>query len=79
MSGMPSAALAHIDINSRFEFYLALRTNMIMSQKYRAAFDILFLQFWRTGVTIPKSQGGSNEEPDDKDSSVNKTEQISRG
>ena len=66
------AALAHIDISSRFEFYMALRTNMIMSQKYRAAFDILFLQFWRTGVTIPKRQGGSNDEPDDKDSSVNK-------
>jgi uncharacterized protein with von Willebrand factor type A (vWA) domain len=66
------AALAHIDISKRFEFYMALRTNMIMSQKYRAAFDILFLQFWRTGVTIPKRQGGSNEEPDDKDSSVNK-------
>jgi uncharacterized protein with von Willebrand factor type A (vWA) domain len=66
------AALAHIDISRRFEFYMALRTNMIMSQKYRAAFDILFLQFWRTGVTIPKRQGGSNEEPDDKDSSVNK-------
>ncbi len=29
---------------------MALRTNMLMSQKYRAAFDILFLQFWRTGV-----------------------------
>ena len=66
------AALAHIDISRRFEFYMALRTNMIMSQKYRAAFDILFLQFWRTGVTIPKRQGGSNEEPDDKDSSVKK-------
>ena len=66
------AALAHIDISRRFEFYMALRTNMIMSQKYRAAFDILFLQFWRTGVTIPKRQGGSNEEPDEKDSSVNK-------
>ncbi len=66
------ASLAHIDISRRFEFYMALRTNMIMSQKYRAAFDILFLQFWRTGVTIPKRQGGSNEEPDDKDSSVNK-------
>ena len=66
------AALFHIDISRRFEFYMALRTNMIMSQKYRAAFDILFLQFWRTGVTIPKRQGGSNEEPDEKDSSVNK-------
>jgi len=66
------AALAHIDINSRFEFYLALRTNMLMSQKYRAAFDILFLQFWRTGVSIPKKYGGNNEEPDDKDSSVDK-------
>jgi len=65
------AALAHIDINSRFEFYIALRANMIMSHKYRAAFDILFLQFWRTGVSIPKQYGGSNEEPDDKDSSVN--------
>jgi uncharacterized protein with von Willebrand factor type A (vWA) domain len=65
------AALAHIDINSRFEFYIALRANMIMSHKYRAAFDILFLQFWRTGVNMPKKYGGSNEEPDDKDSSVN--------
>jgi hypothetical protein len=66
------AALAHIDINSRFEFYLALRTNMIMSHKYRAAFDILFLQFWRTGINIPKKQGGSSEEPDDRDSSVDR-------
>jgi hypothetical protein len=66
------AALAHIDINSRFEFYMALRTNMIMSQKYRTAFDILFLQFWRTGVSIPKQYGGSTEEPDEKDSSVSK-------
>ncbi|MCX5901959.1 MAG: VWA domain-containing protein [Proteobacteria bacterium] len=66
------AALAHIDINSRFEFYMALRTNMLMSQKYRAAFDILFLQFWRIGVNIPKKQGGSSEEPDEKDSSVDK-------
>lgn len=66
------AALAHIDINSRFEFYIALRTTMLMSQKYRAAFDILFLQFWRTGVSIPKQYGGSTEEPDDKDSSVKK-------
>ncbi len=66
------AALAHIDINSRFEFYMALRTNMLMSQKYRAAFDILFLQFWRVGVSIPKKQGGSTEEPDEKDSTVDK-------
>lgn len=66
------AALAIIDINSRFEFYLNLRANMIMSQKYRAAFDILFLQYWRTGVSIPKRYGGSSEESDDKDSSVNK-------
>ena len=58
---------------------MALRTNMIMSQKYRAAFDILFLQFWRTGVSIPKQYGGSNEEPDDKDSTVREGEQISRG
>ncbi|MEI6124993.1 MAG: VWA domain-containing protein [Pseudomonadota bacterium] len=65
------AALTHIDINKRFEFYLALRTNMIMSQKYRSAFDILFLQFWRTGVTLPKRYGGDNEEPEDKDSGVN--------
>ncbi len=66
------AALAHIDINNRFQFYVALRANMIMSQKYRAAFDILFLNFWRTGVSIPKKYGGSNEEPEEKDSSVNK-------
>lgn len=66
------ASLAHIDINSRFQFYIALRANMIMSQKYRAAFDILFLQFWRTGVSIPKKYGGSSEESDEKDSSVNK-------
>ncbi len=66
------SALAHIDINSRFEFYLALRTNMLMSQKYRAAFDVLFLQFWRTGISIPKQYGGSNDEPDDKDSTVDK-------
>lgn len=66
------AALAHIDINSRFEFYMALRTNMIMSQKYRVAFDILFLQFWRTGVSIPKQYGGSTEDPDEKDSTVSK-------
>jgi len=66
------AALAHIDINRRFEFYMALRTNMIMSQKYRAAFDILFLQFWRTGVSIPKQYGGSTEDPDEKDSTVSK-------
>jgi len=66
------SALAHIDINSRFEFYLALRTNMLMSQKYRAAFDILFLQFWRVGTSIPKKQGGSSEEPDEKDSTVDK-------
>ncbi|MBN2108548.1 MAG: VWA domain-containing protein [Deltaproteobacteria bacterium] len=71
------AALAHIDINSRFEFYIALRANMIMSQKYRSAFDILFLQFWRTGVSIPKKYGGSNEEPEDKDSSVNKQSKSS--
>jgi len=66
------SALAHIDINSRFEFYLALRTNMLMSHKYRAAFDVLFLQFWRTGVCIPKKYGGSNDEPDDKNSTVDK-------
>lgn len=66
------SALAHIDINSRFEFYMALRTNMIMSHKYRAAFDILFLQFWRTGVSIPRRYGGESQESDDKDSSVNK-------
>jgi len=66
------AALAHIDINSRFEFYVALRSNMIMSQKYRAAFDILFLQFWRTGVSVPKKYGGSSEEPEEKDPAVKK-------
>lgn len=66
------SALVHIDINSRFEFYLALRTNMLMSQKYRAAFDVLFLQFWRTGISIPKQFGGSNDEPDEKDSTVDK-------
>ena len=66
------SALAHIDINSRFEFYMALRTNMLMSQKYRAAFDVMFLQFWRTGVSIPKKYGGSNDEPDDKNSTVDK-------
>lgn len=71
------AALAHIDINSRFEFYIALRANMIMSQKYRAAFDILFLQFWRTGVNLPKRYGGSNEEPEEKESSVNKQSKTS--
>ncbi len=67
------SALAHIDINSRFEFYMALKANMITSQKFQAAFDILFLQFWRTGVSMPPTTfGGENEEPDQKDSTVQK-------
>jgi uncharacterized protein len=60
------AALKHVDINNRFEFYMALKANLLVSYKYYAVFDYLFLQFWRTGVTIPKRYGGSSEEPDEE-------------
>ncbi len=62
------AALRHVDINNRFEFYMALRANLLVSYKYYAVFDYLFLQFWRTGLTIPKRYGGSSEDPDEDQS-----------
>ncbi len=64
------AALKHVDINNRFEFYMALKANMLVSYKYYAVFDYLFLQFWKTGVTIPKRYGGSSEEPDEEQKPV---------
>jgi hypothetical protein len=64
------AALKHVDINNRFEFYMALKANLLVSYKYYAVFDYLFLQFWRTGVTIPKRCGGSSEEPDEEQKPV---------
>jgi uncharacterized protein with von Willebrand factor type A (vWA) domain len=64
------AALKFVDINNRFEFYMALKANMLVSYKYYAVFDYLFLQFWRTGVIIPKRYGGSSEEPDEEQKPV---------
>lgn len=66
------SALNHIDINNRFEFYHALKANMIASRKHFAVFDHLFLTYWRTGVSMPKRYGGETEEPDEGDSSVHK-------
>jgi hypothetical protein len=64
------AVLKYIDINNRFEFYMALKSTLLVSYKYFPIFDHLFLQFWRTGVNIPKRYGGDSEEPDDEQSSI---------
>jgi hypothetical protein len=45
---------------------MALKSNLLVSYKYYAVFDYLFLQFWRTGVIVPKRYGGSSEEPDEE-------------
>ena len=37
------AALQFIDINSRFEFYMALKTTLLVSNRYFPVFDLLFL------------------------------------
>ena len=66
------AALAFVDINSRFEFYMALKATMLISYKYFPVFDYLFLQYWRTGLAIPKRYGGTAEDPDEGDKSVMK-------
>ncbi|MGB5158004.1 VWA domain-containing protein [Desulfobacterium sp. N47] len=41
------AAIKHADIKSRFEFYMALKTTMLVSHKYFPVFDQLFDQFWK--------------------------------
>ncbi|PJC76177.1 MAG: hypothetical protein CO012_01610 [Syntrophobacterales bacterium CG_4_8_14_3_um_filter_49_14] len=64
------AALQYVDINSRFEFYTALKATLLVSYKYFPIFDQLFLQFWRTGATIPKLYGGTSEDPDGEQDSL---------
>ncbi|MBU3947546.1 MAG: VWA domain-containing protein [Proteobacteria bacterium] len=47
------AALKHVDIKSRFEFYMALKSTMLVSYKYFPVFDQLFNQFWKTDDNLP--------------------------
>ncbi|MFH2047426.1 MAG: VWA domain-containing protein [Pseudomonadota bacterium] len=47
------AALKYVNIESRFEFYMALKSTMIVSHKYFPIFDQLFDSFWKTEDNFP--------------------------
>jgi len=66
------AALQYVDINSLFEFHMALRVTLLVSNKYFPIFDQLFLQFWRAGENIPKRYGGTSEDPEGEQNSLMK-------
>ena len=66
------AALQYVDINSLFEFHMALRVTLLVSNKYFPIFDQLFLQFWRAGENIPKRYGGTSEDPEGERNSLMK-------
>ncbi|MDO8723360.1 MAG: VWA domain-containing protein [Syntrophales bacterium] len=66
------AALQYVDINSLFEFYMALKTTLLVSYKYFPIFDQLFLQFWRAGENIPKRDGDTSEDQEGEQNSLMK-------
>ena len=66
------AALQYVDINSLFEFHMALKATLLVSNKYFPIFDQLFLQFWRAGENIPKRYGGTSEDPEGEQNSLMK-------
>ncbi len=56
------AALKYVNIESRFEFYMALRSTMLVSHKYFPIFDQLFDSFWKTEDNFPDTCGGDTED-----------------
>lgn len=65
-------ALQHIDIESRFEFYMALRSTMLISHKYFPVFDQLFESFWKTKDAFPDMGCGNHGNDIQNSSSENK-------
>lgn len=66
------AALQYVDINSLFEFHMALKATLLVSNKYFPIFDQLFLQFWRAGGGIAKPDGDASGGPEKEQNPVEK-------
>ncbi len=60
------AALQHVDISNMRQFYLTLRSTLLVSNRYFPVFDRLFQEFWNNEGDLAQPADGTPEEQDKK-------------